>query len=34
MWGIDAMEILFVVVFHQGATVHWNIDQDGNVEAG
>ena len=33
MWGIDTVEILFVIVFHQVATVHWSIDQDGNVEA-
>ena len=34
MWGlgIGTMEILFGIVFHQVATVHWNVDQDGNVE--
>ena len=33
MWGIDAVEILFIIVFHQVATVHWNVGQDGKVEA-
>ena len=34
MWGTGAMEILFGVVLHQVATVHWEVEQDENVEVG